>query len=163
MSFYLTVMKEYRSQLRKMGEMITLSSHAATILRNLPESWRPIAQTIRMITRDPNKIEDRLEAHEADLSTIEISTQATTPFIAWPRTSYAPNGQNVTPTPRPSYHCNNCGKEGHSASRCYAPGGGLAGQAPWMINQGHTNNCCGFPLYLIIYAPNQAPSLESHC
>ena len=81
MSSYLTVMKEYRSQLGKMGETIAPSSHAATILRNLPESWRPIAQTIRMIMPDPNKIEDRLEAHEADLSAIEISTQATMAFI----------------------------------------------------------------------------------
>ena len=127
MSFYLTVMKEYRSQLGKMGEMIAPSSHAATILRNLPESWRPITQTIRMITHDSDEIEDRLEAHKADLSAIEISTQAATAFIAQPRTSYAPNGQNMTPTPKPSYHCNNCRKEGHSASRCYTPSGGLAG------------------------------------
>ena len=81
-SSYLTVMKEYRSQLGRMGETIAPSSHATTILRNLPESWRPIAQTIRMITRDPDEIEDRLEAHEADLSAIEVSTQAATAFIA---------------------------------------------------------------------------------
>ena len=42
MSSYLTVMKEYRSQLGKMGEMIAPSLHAATILRNLPESWKPV-------------------------------------------------------------------------------------------------------------------------
>ena len=43
---YLTVMKEFRSQLDRMGESIPDSTHAATILRNLPESWRSIAQTI---------------------------------------------------------------------------------------------------------------------
>ena len=80
-SSYLTTMKEFRNQLRRMGELIAPSSYAATILRNLPESWRPIAQTIRMITHDPDEIEDRLEAHEADLSAIEVSTQAATAFI----------------------------------------------------------------------------------
>ena len=57
-SSYLTVMKEYKNQLGKMGETIAPSSHATTILRNLLESWRPIAQTIRMITHDPDEIED---------------------------------------------------------------------------------------------------------
>jgi gag-polypeptide of LTR copia-type len=56
-SEYLTVMKEYRNQLAKMGENIAPSTHAATILRNVPESWRSIAQTIRMITRDTDDIE----------------------------------------------------------------------------------------------------------
>ena len=77
---YLTVMKEYKSQLEKMGEWIANSSHAATILCNLPESWRPIAQTIRMITCDPDEIEERLEAHEADLNAIELSMQAAMAF-----------------------------------------------------------------------------------
>ena len=55
---YLTTMKEFQNQLRKMGETIADSTHAATILRNVPELWRPIAQTIRMITRDPDNIEE---------------------------------------------------------------------------------------------------------
>ena len=37
---------------------------------------------IRMITRDLEAIEEQLEAHEADLGAIEVSTQATTAFIA---------------------------------------------------------------------------------
>ena len=77
---YLTTMKEFRNQLGKMGEMIANSTHATTILRNVPESWRPIAQTIQMITRDPEMIEERLEAHEADLNALEILNQATTAF-----------------------------------------------------------------------------------
>ena len=40
----LTTMKEYRSQLKRMGEIIALSSHSATILHNLPESWCSIIQ-----------------------------------------------------------------------------------------------------------------------
>jgi gag-polypeptide of LTR copia-type len=67
---YLTTMKEFRSQLSKMGKVIADSTHAATILRNVPESWRAISQTIRMITRDPEIIEERLEAHEADLNAL---------------------------------------------------------------------------------------------
>ena len=51
---YLTTMKEYRNQLEKMGETITSSTHAATLLCNLPELWRPISQTIQMITCDPD-------------------------------------------------------------------------------------------------------------
>ena len=40
----------------------------------------------------------------------------------------------------PVYHCNNCGKEGHSASRCTAPGGGLAGRTPQRGTQGQFNS-----------------------
>ena len=141
-SSYLTTMKEFKNQLGRMGEPIAPSTHTAMILRNLPESWRPIAQTIRMITRDPDEIEDRLEAHKADLSTIEISTQAVTAFIARPKpgTPLSPQYNNTNMNTRLTYHCNNCKKEGHSASRCYAPGGGLAGQAPWQLQQGQANN-----------------------
>ena len=35
---YITTMKETRSQLMKMGEIIGDSTHAATLLRNVPES-----------------------------------------------------------------------------------------------------------------------------
>ena len=74
-------MREYKNQLKRMGEIIADSTHAATILRNVPESWRHITQTIRMITRIPDEIEESLEAHEADISTLEISDQAVTTFI----------------------------------------------------------------------------------
>ena len=40
---YLTVMREYKNQLKRMEELIADSLHAAMILRNLPESWRPIS------------------------------------------------------------------------------------------------------------------------
>ena len=43
---YITVMKEFRNQLKRMGEVIPDSTHATTLLRNVPESWCPIAQTI---------------------------------------------------------------------------------------------------------------------
>ena len=55
---YLMTMKEYRSQLEKMGEIITSSTHAATILRNLLESWRAVSHTIGMIIRDSEIIEE---------------------------------------------------------------------------------------------------------
>jgi gag-polypeptide of LTR copia-type len=67
---YITTMKEFRSQLTKMGETISDTTHCATLLRNVLESWRPIAQTIRMITRVPDEIEERLESHEADLNAL---------------------------------------------------------------------------------------------
>jgi hypothetical protein len=35
-----------------------------------------------MITRVPEEIEERLEAHEADLNALEISDQAATAFVA---------------------------------------------------------------------------------
>ena len=79
---YLTTMKEYRSQLKRMGKVIAPSSHSATILHTLPESWCSIAQMIRMIANTPEDIEERLEVHEADLSVIEISIQAATAFAA---------------------------------------------------------------------------------
>jgi gag-polypeptide of LTR copia-type len=79
---YITTMKEFKNQLTKMGETIANSTHLATLLRNVPESWRPIAQTIRMITRVPEEIEERLEAHEADLNALEVLDQAATAFAA---------------------------------------------------------------------------------
>ena len=68
-----------------MGEKIADSTHAATILRNVPESWRAISQTIQMITRKPDEIEEHLEAHKVDLNALEMSTQAATTFIAQTR------------------------------------------------------------------------------
>ena len=82
---YLMPMKEFRSQLERMGEAIPDFTHAATILHNVPESWRSIAQTIQMISNNVNKIKDKLKAHEADLNAIEISDQAATAFITWYR------------------------------------------------------------------------------
>ena len=55
---YLPTMRDYKNQLEKMGETIADSTYAATILRNIPESWQPIAQTIRMITQNPETIEE---------------------------------------------------------------------------------------------------------
>ena len=79
---YLTTMKEFRGQLTRMGDPVPDSTHAATILRNIPESWRSIAQTIRMIHTDVDQIEEKLEAHEADLNALEISTHVTSAFTA---------------------------------------------------------------------------------
>ena len=108
-----------------------------------------------MITQVPDEIEERLEAHEVNLNTIKISNQAATAFVTQskgtskfirrpPPSSY--NNQTQCPkqmyqlTRLPYYHCDNCGREGHSASRCYAPGGGLVGITPWKCNQGQFNN-----------------------
>ena len=81
-SLYITTMKEMRNQLMKMGETIGDSTHAATLLRNVPESWRTVAQTIQMITNNPDIIEEKLEAHEADISAVEMSNQASTAFLS---------------------------------------------------------------------------------
>jgi gag-polypeptide of LTR copia-type len=145
---YITMTKEFRSQLTKMGGTIADSTHSATVLRIVPGSWRPIAQMIRMITRVPEEIEERLEAHEADLNALELSDQAVTAFVRrvkpnrppQPKThAYVPqnvraNNPPVANVARALFICNNCGKTGHSAARCYGIGGGLEGQAPWMKN-----------------------------
>ena len=120
---YLTTMKEYRSQLERMGEHIAPSSHSATILRNLPDSWRTIAQTIRMIVNTPEDIEERLEAHEADLSAIEISSQAATAFAARSNGNRFPpsrggfqrnyRSSQIAPFGKiNTIYCNNCEKGG---------------------------------------------------
>ena len=172
---YITVMKEFRNQLKRMGENVPDSTHAATLLRNVPESWRPIAQTIRMITRKPDEIEERLEAHESDLNALEISVQAGTAFAAQTRPTlptqprilsqnqhtpqYDNNNRNYASRPiqnNPIY-CNNCGRPGHPASRCYAPGGGLAGQAPWRHNQTPYNNAPQFPITRPTPVTNRVP------
>ena len=169
---YITVMKEFRNQLKRMGENVPDSTHAATLLRNVPESWRPIAQTIWMITRKPDEIEECLEAHEADLNALEISVQAGTAFAAqtWPirptqqrtlpqnqYTSQFDNNRNYTPRPTQNnpIYCNNCGRPGHPASRCYVPGRGLAGQAPWRHNQVPYNNVSQFPMNRPMPATNR--------
>ena len=38
-----------------------------------------------------------------------------------------------------------------------------AKQMCFIFQTGKCPMCCGFPLYFIIYAPYQTPSLESHC
>ena len=50
---------------------------------------------IRMITWNPDIIKEQLEAHEVDLNTLEISTQAATAFITQSRSSR----QNITEPP----------------------------------------------------------------
>ena len=144
MSSYITAMKEFKIQLEKMGETIANSTHAATLLRNVPESWRLISQTIWMITNNPDNIEERLEAHEADLNTIEIFSQADMAFTARsnPIKPSIPKVQHHGTTPtfnwaintslkdnmqQPLYHW----QSGHSFMWCFVPGGSLAGQEPW--------------------------------
>jgi Pol polyprotein, beta-barrel domain len=83
-----------------------------------------------------------LEAHEADLNALEVSSQAATAFAA---RSNPPSRQfnalnSRTPTPnsvqRPTLICSNCGRNGHSIVKCYTQGGGMAGRAPWSNQQG---------------------------
>ena len=82
---YITTMKEFRNQLKRMGEMIPDSTHVATLLWNIPESLCLITQMIRMIMCSLDEIEECLEAHKADLSALEISIQAGTAFMAQTR------------------------------------------------------------------------------
>jgi gag-polypeptide of LTR copia-type len=147
---YLTTMKEFRNQLAKMGEVIPDSTHASIILRNVPESWISMAQTIRMVYEDLNQIETKLEAYEAHLDLFDTSTQVmgqpSTAFTAQfraqdqnrnrdtkPLTDYRSSGSKFAPSRfnKSMHNCVNCGKQGHSAARCFAPGGGRQGQASW--------------------------------
>ena len=95
-----------------------------------------------MIAHTPDDIKERLEAHEANLNALEVFNQAATAFSARAKPMY-PNSLaqlkhfNHNPQPnslRPGFHCNNCSKLRHPASKCYAPGGGLARQVPWSNN-----------------------------
>ena len=151
---YLNTMKEYKSQLEIMGEIVPLSYHTATILRHLPESWRVTANTIGMISRDLVEIAERLETHEANLKTIEDEnpshgtafsaqlrnhTRVSQPLYQRGRGNYSAMQFSTPNFPRPTYTCNNCGRNGHSAARCFAAGGGLAGQAPWSQSHAQGN------------------------
>ena len=78
--------------------------------------------------------------------------------------------------PRPTnnvIHCNNCSRAGHPASQCYAQGGRLVGQAPWLQNHGaYNNNAPHPPMYKPTPAvtqppqqphqPNPAPDTPAH-
>ena len=55
---------------------------------------------IRMITQVPDEIKEQLEAHEADLNAIEISSQATTAFITQSKGVATSN----RPPPPPRYN-----------------------------------------------------------
>ena len=78
-----------------------------------------------MITRVPDEIEDRLEAHKADLNALEISSQAATTFVVQTRQGHTPptprslnthsntdntfpNTNNNCTVPKPVFQCNNC-------------------------------------------------------
>ena len=128
---YLNTMKEYKSQLEIMGEIVPLSYHTTTILRHLLESWRTTANMIRMISQDLIEITERLETHEANLKTIEDenpshgtafsaqlrdNTQVPQPQYQCERGNYPSTQPNTPNFPRPAYTCNNCGRNGHSAA-----------------------------------------------
>ena len=105
-----------------------------------------------MITCDPDTIEEHLEAHAADLTALEMLDQATTAFVTQPKPhqplpmqapfhnniGHCPNEMPHNNNPRlpskPLYHCNNCGRDNHSASQCFAPGRGLAACQTWRNN-----------------------------
>ena len=174
---YLTTMNEDRAQLDKMGEKIANSTHTATILRNLPELWWGISQMIRMITSNHDTIKEWLEAHEVDLSALEISTQAMTPFITRPklnrpdttrsifqcvpplRPDHTQQNTDQQLTQKPINHCDNCRKLGHPLSKCYASGGRLEGQAPWVMSQGQF--CHNYNLIRSYHMPSQVPNQQA--
>ena len=129
-----------------MGDPVPDSMYAATILQNVPESWRSIAQTIQMIHTDVDQIEEKLEVHEADLNALEISTHATSAFTARSTLHSQTNVSNLKSSnhqrpmggfisrstyPRMAFVCMNCRRQGHTIVRCFARGGGMEGQAPW--------------------------------
>ena len=162
---YITIMKEFKNPLKRMGKIIPDSTYAATLLRNIPESWHPIAQTIWMITHNLDEIEECFDVHESNLNALEISIQAGTAFavqtcaicpsqpriLSWNQHAPRPDYNHcIHGPPRPRnnlIHCNNCGRAGHPASWCYAQGGGLVGQTPWMQNHGAYNNALQSPMY----------------
>ena len=106
-----------------------------------------------MIHTGVDEIEEKLEAHEADLDTLEISNQAATAFAARANPNIARSPINHQSTPpsnfslnspggtaqRPRFICGNCGRQGHLTSQCYVPGGLMEGHAPWN-NQNTTGN-----------------------
>ena len=84
-SNYISNLKEMRDQLRKMGDPISDVTHGSTILRNLPESWQPIASMIRIVTYDPETVRTKLEAHEASLLALQINEKPAAAFAAHKR------------------------------------------------------------------------------
>ena len=146
-SNYLTTMTEFRNQLYHMGEFIPDSTHASTILRNLPESWESMGLTIQMMHTDLGKIEHKLKAYEANLNirTAASETPNSTAFSArhppqnrtiFPHPTFPSSSQSSSLTQRPTnpvmnFQCTNCGRQGHTSIRCYARGGNMEGRAPW--------------------------------
>ena len=154
-STYLTTMTEFRNQLYQMGEFIPDSTHAATILRNLPESWESMGLTIQMMHTDLSEIEHKLRAYEVNLNIRMVSSETSnaTAFSAkhspqnqaiLPNTTFPPssrsssNSMTTCPVnPTTNFRCMNCGRQGHTSIRCYARGGNMEGRAPWN-NQSET-------------------------
>ena len=57
---------------------------------------------------------------------------------------------------KPLYHCNNCGRDNHSASQCFAPGWGLAACPTWRSNlPPHNSN-------MNVHTPTPKPPFPSN-
>ena len=54
-----------------------------------------------MITNDPNTIEEKLEAHEADIGVVEMSNQASMAFLS--HTQFPTHVGRGTATPQMNY------------------------------------------------------------
>ena len=119
---------------------------------NLPESWAIAADMICIITDDPKVIEKRLEACEASLGAIEMSSQPSTAFSSQHQSSSYPNRDSTNhyqTCPRhgqtgnirsfrghgtiaPSNHtCLSSGKTGYTSTYCYAQHTNIQECEPW--------------------------------
>ena len=154
-SSYIMTLTKFRVQLKSMGQDIEDSYHSSVFLWNLPESWCTASQMIGMVTTTSKAVEQKLIANEANMTAFNLSLQGVSAFSAQLRPSWSnfqrsqpqhnPTQQPYQPLPNwqsqflpsqcnnrnntcPQYSCNKCGRQGHSAAHCFAPGGGLARQ-----------------------------------
>ena len=95
-----------------------------------------------VVTRDLDEIEEKLEAHEADLEavTVDVPTLGTA-FAAQPNEMAhigAKTNERMNMERPPACDCSNCGRQGHAAERCFRQGGGLEGHWPVTWRGGYT-------------------------
>ena len=126
-----------------------------------------------MVTRDLDEIEEKLEAHVADLEVVTVDVpMLATAFVAQPNETAhigAETNERMNTERPPACYCSNCGRQGHAAERCFRQGGGLEGHWPATWRGGYTTGRgCGFVRLMrpphtthATVAPSQTAALSS--
>lgn len=144
MSHHIDLLNEYRDRLELMGDPISDTSHAARLLRNLPEDWEGVAMMIRTVTNKPETVITKLKAEEQVRKNKRLQLEAaagTIPAASALLAHRFGHSQPVTSTPKSKSGkrhivCDNCHLKGHDRPSCWAPGGGQEGKAPaWYVEK----------------------------